>query len=339
MLVILGFYVCLLLFMLKHNKYHYTSFESTSNISIIIPFRNEEDGLKELLISLESQWDPSYGEIIFVDDLSTDNSIKLIKDKNLENSRLVSLNEGTGKKKALKEGISIAKYDRIVQLDADVTLSPNFFEKLIMVRSDYTTGLVKYKEESGWLNLYQRWENLALMFTTRLAILAKVPLMSNGANSNYKNENVDFNHSYASGDDLFNMYSIHKAGGIISFNESTYVETRSASNFEDFVNQRLRWMKKAGGITNQKYRLLSLVLVLSQLSVFYFFIDPSLEFLFLFSFKTVLELAGMMRINKVFKYKGLFPFYFVMLILYPLSIIFLLLMSVFTTVSWKGRRL
>lgn len=339
MLVILGFYVCLLLFLLKYNKYHHQDFEETKEISVIIPFRNEEEGIAELINSLEREWLPAYGEIIFVDDLSTDRSKEFITASKLDNTSVISLSEGTGKKKALKQGISEAKYDRIVQLDADVTLSPGFFKKLIISRSDYTTGLVKYKEESGILNLYQRWENLALMFTTRLAILIKVPLMSNGANSNYRNENVDFNESYASGDDLFNMYSIHNAKGNITFNESTYVETKSASSFEEFMHQRLRWMKKAGGVTKQKYRLLSLLMLFSQLSVFYFFIEPSLEFLFLFLFKTILELQGMLRINKVFKYKGMFPFYFLMLILYPISIIFLLLMSFGVSVSWKGRRL
>lgn len=337
MTIILGIYVCLLLFNLKYNKTKQQSFEITEEVTVIIPFRNEEDKLPFLLNSLKKEWKAEYGEILFVDDHSSDRSSDLIRSYDIDNMQLLSLKDGEGKKQALKLGLKNADFKNIAQLDADVILSENYFEKLIVQGSDYTSGLIKYKEAKGGIALFQKWENLAMMFTSRLAIQINIPLMSNGANSNYKLNNVDYNDSYTSGDDLFNMYSIFKSGGNISFNDQTWIETNSAPDFRSFINQRLRWMKKSGGLNDWKFRALSVLFLFSQISPFLLLINPSIEMTVLVVLKTLLELQGMMNINKILRYKGLFPFYFVMLLLYPISIIFLLLISLFSSVSWKGR--
>ena len=339
MIIVVGLYICLLLFMMKFNTNHEMEFEETKSISVLIPFRNEEDSLPALIQELEKQWLPSYGEIIFIDDHSTDSSKDIVLSSSLVNRSLLSLREGEGKKAALKYALGKVKYTHVSQIDADTVISDNYFEKLLVKRADYTTGLIRYTSESSLINLYQRWENLAMMFTTRLAIQLKIPLMSNGANSNYKTQHVDYNDDYASGDDLFNMYSIFESGGVIAFNDQTWVETKCAPDFKSFFNQRMRWMKKSGGLANFKFRLLSVLLLISQLSPFYIFFDQSYEFIFLVVLKLLLELIGMMSINRKLKYKGLFPFYFVMVLLYPIAIILLLLISFFSSVSWKGRRL
>ena len=339
MIIIVGLYICLLLFMMKFNTNQEMEFEETKSISVLIPYRNEEEGLSALIQELEKQWQPAYGEIIFIDDHSTDGSIQIVLASSLSNMSLLSLNEGEGKKAALKYALAKVKFNHVAQVDADTIVSPDYFEKLLVKRADYTTGLIRYTSERSLINLYQRWENLAMMFTTRLAIQLKIPLMSNGANSNYKTKHVDYNDKYASGDDLFNMYSIFEAGGTIAFNDQTWVETKCAPDFKSFFNQRMRWMKKSGGLSDFKFRLLSVLLLISQLSPFYIFFDQSYEFIFLVVVKLLLELIGMMSINRKLKYKGLFPFYFVMVLLYPIAIILLLLISFFSSVSWKGRRL
>jgi poly-beta-1,6-N-acetyl-D-glucosamine synthase len=339
MIIIVGLYICLLLFMMKFNTNQEMEFEETKSISVLIPYRNEEEGLSALIQELEKQWQPAYGEIIFIDDHSTDGSRQIVLASSLSNMSLLSLNEGEGKKAALKYALAKVKFNHVAQVDADTIVSPDYFEKLLVKRADYTTGLIRYTSERSLINLYQRWENLAMMFTTRLAIQLKIPLMSNGANSNYKTKHVDYNDKYASGDDLFNMYSIFEAGGTIAFNDQTWVETKCAPDFKSFFNQRMRWMKKSGGLSDFKFRLLSVLLLISQLSPFYIFFDQSYEFIFLVVVKLLLELIGMMSINRKLKYKGLFPFYFVMVLLYPIAIILLLLISFFSSVSWKGRRL
>ncbi|MDC3220424.1 glycosyltransferase, partial [Flavobacteriales bacterium] len=266
---------------MKFNTNQEMEFDETKSISVLIPFRNEEDGLSVLIQELEKQWQPAYGEIIFIDDHSNDGSREIVLASSLSNMSLLSLNEREGKKAALKYALARVKFNHVAQIDADTIISPDYFEKLLVKRADYTTGLIRYTSDRSLINLYQRWENLAMMFTTRLAIQVKIPLMSNGANSNYKTKHVDYNDKYASGDDLFNMYSIFQSGGTIAFNDQTWVETKCAPDLKSFFNQRMRWMKKSGGLSDFKFRLLSVLLLISQLSPFYIFFDQSYEFIFL----------------------------------------------------------
>ena len=81
----------------EKNHQHRTSF------TIIIPFRNEEERLPELIESLANiTYDSNRHEIIFVDDESTDNSVailhQMIKEKEmldrisiLQNKRIISM--------------------------------------------------------------------------------------------------------------------------------------------------------------------------------------------------------------------------------------------------------
>ena len=104
-------------------------------LSIIIPAYNEEDNIlplyKEILKNIPKKY--SY-EIIFIDDGSTDSTlknIKAIKDKNIKS---ISFRKNFGKAEGLNTGFKEATGDIIITMDADLQDNPkeipNFIKKI-----------------------------------------------------------------------------------------------------------------------------------------------------------------------------------------------------------------
>ncbi len=102
------------------------------DLSLIIPVYNCEDYISETLDSLIEQCKYNI-EIILINDGSTDRSLEIINNK-LNNSTLkirVICQKNKGVSAARNLGIAFASGDYIAFLDADDTLEPYFFEKII----------------------------------------------------------------------------------------------------------------------------------------------------------------------------------------------------------------
>ena len=94
------------------------------DITIIVPFLNEEDNIerlgRELLLFTEGKPGISF-EIILVNDGSTDSSVNTIKGTKFpEHTRLISFSQNYGSHAALRAGIMHAKGDHITFLYADL---------------------------------------------------------------------------------------------------------------------------------------------------------------------------------------------------------------------------
>ncbi|MGP9692334.1 glycosyltransferase [Psychrobacter sp. AOP30-A2-5] len=92
-------------------------------ISVIVPCYNALSKIEKCIKSLESINFPQNDfEVIFVDDFSSDNTVKYIKDnlKNKNNWRLVELSKNSGSpSRPRNEGINIAKGDYLFFIDCD----------------------------------------------------------------------------------------------------------------------------------------------------------------------------------------------------------------------------
>ncbi len=104
-------------------------------ISIITPVYNEElnikplyDSLKPVLNSIKVKY-----EIIYVDDGSTDDSLKNIKDlrKKDKNVKFIKFRKNFGQTAALNAGLKYATGDYIITLDADLQNDPKDIPRLI----------------------------------------------------------------------------------------------------------------------------------------------------------------------------------------------------------------
>ena len=118
-------------------------------ITIIIPAYNEEESLPHLYERLEKLMN-SMGnyefEILFVNDGSKDNTIKLIKEYREKDNRIsyVDFSRNFGKEIAMIAGLDYAKGDCVIFMDADLQDPPELIPEL-----------VKYWEE-GYDDVYAK---------------------------------------------------------------------------------------------------------------------------------------------------------------------------------------
>ena len=119
------------------------------NVSLVIPLLNEAESLPELyhwIVRVVQSNSYSY-EIIFVDDGSTDDSWKIIKDlseKDL-NVKGIRFQQNFGKSQALHAGFAMANGDVIITMDADLQDSPDEIPELYnMIEAQH------YQLVSGW---------------------------------------------------------------------------------------------------------------------------------------------------------------------------------------------
>jgi glycosyltransferase involved in cell wall biosynthesis len=117
-------------------------------ISIIIPLLNEEESLNLLAAEIRKGVKPVQldFEVIFVDDGSTDNSLKVIKEiaRGDKKFKYISFQKNFGKAAALQTGFRNATGDVVITMDADLQDDPNEINNLVKKLEE------GYDLVSGW---------------------------------------------------------------------------------------------------------------------------------------------------------------------------------------------
>lgn len=167
-------------------------------ISVIIPFLNEEETLVMLYNQVLEQFRrlSVNGEIIFVDDGSTDNAYNILKalSKNDEKLRLIKFRRNFGKAAALSVGFEMAKGEIVITMDADLQDDPEEIGKFI---SKINEG---FDVVSGWK--VKRYDPLSKtipskLFNKTISILSGVKLHDfNCGFKAYRNEVIKGIHIY-----------------------------------------------------------------------------------------------------------------------------------------------
>ena len=118
------------------------------NFSVVIPLYNEEESLRELTEQLKNTLVKMGGnyELIFIDDGSTDNSFKVLRDIHHRNHRVkvIRFRRNYGKSAALMVGFQKAQGEFIITMDADLQDDPSEIPNLI---KEIKSG---YDVVSGW---------------------------------------------------------------------------------------------------------------------------------------------------------------------------------------------
>lgn len=110
-----------------------------AQVAVVIPVYNEEANLSALmkrLMPVMQSMGKSF-EIIFIDDGSIDNSLKILKDftKNAQ-VKVVELTRNYGQHAAILAGFSIVNAEIIITMDADLQNPPEEIPKLVKVMED-----------------------------------------------------------------------------------------------------------------------------------------------------------------------------------------------------------
>lgn len=116
----------------KHPRKPLLKFKKTS---VVVPLFNEEESLRTLtqeIVKAFQQIKMEY-EIIFVDDGSTDGSLRILKDLKQQNNHIkyISFRQNYGKAAALQVGFEEVKGDAVITMDADLQDDPSEIPNLL----------------------------------------------------------------------------------------------------------------------------------------------------------------------------------------------------------------
>ena len=134
-----------------------------TKISIVVPLYNEEGNVEELhkkIVKSCNQLKKGY-EIIFVDDGSTDKTVKLVK--KLSPLKLIELRKNFGQTAAFDAGFKEAKGEIIITMDGDLQNDPNDIPLLLKKMGegfDVVSGWRKNRKDSIEKKIFSRSANI-----------------------------------------------------------------------------------------------------------------------------------------------------------------------------------
>ncbi len=107
--------------------------DGKNGLSIIVPFLNEEDGILLCCKALEQYANELTFplEVIFVDDGSTDQSVKILKEYKFEyvsSAKIVQLSKNYGSHAAIRSGVNHASYDACTWMGSDLQEPKEFLQ-------------------------------------------------------------------------------------------------------------------------------------------------------------------------------------------------------------------
>jgi glycosyltransferase involved in cell wall biosynthesis len=345
-----------------------------TKFSIVIPFRNEAQALPVLIKSLKQNKYPSDKfELIFVDDDSKDDSVKIINDfldkpldeACLERSRKArpdiqilknNRKSGSPKKDAVETAINQANFDWILTTDADCHIAQDWLQTFDAFIQQYQPKLiaapVTYSVDKTLLEQFQLLDLLSLQGSTIGGFGIDKPFMSNGANLCYEKQaffainGFKGNEHVASGDDIFLLEKMtDKYPDKVYFlkSDTVIITTKPERTLKKLFSQRIRWAAKATSYKNNFSKLVSIAVFSMNLLLILFFLGSIMGyyawqfFIIVFLIKFCLDFMLLFKTAIFFKQQSVLKHYFWSSLVYPIFIIFIALSSFTSNYSWKGR--
>ena len=336
-----------------------------SNITIVIPARNEEQNIKHCLSDIRKQNFPlGKIEVIVVDDYSKDDTAtlasSLIKTYGL-NGKVLKMgainHELPFKKGAITEAIKIASHDLIITTDADCRMGPEWLSAFVAYYDRYTpkmiAGPIGYLKGNGLISQLQSLECAGLMLATGGGFNGQFPIMANGANLCYEKQAFQKvagylnNEDTASGDDLFLLMKFKKQfKGNLHFIKSpeAMVYTQPLNSFMSFWMQRKRWASKSRQCKDLHFLIIGSIVLGANLILLFglpiSILVPSIFsslFIFIFGSKLIVDFCFLFFATKFQNNKNLMVIFPIGAILNTLSVSIFGLTSWFGKYNWKGR--
>lgn len=332
-------------------------------ISIIIPFRNEEENIVANLMSIESQLYPlDKYEVIYINDFSDDHSLEILKEHiKKHNIKVLSVPEdysiNAHKKRAIRYGIENAVGNIIVTTDADCFYNEEWLQSMMYSFDSLTgfvSGPVEFVSEEKLFSIFQKLEFAGLVLSGAGLIGSGHPTICNAANIAYRKKVFDEvggfsdNMNLSSGDDELLMQKIAKDSDFkVKFcvDEKAIVKTAANKTIGDFFQQRRRWASK-GLFYADKSLVLRLILIYAfYLGLFaQLILGLTVDQTFLLSFLLSILLKFIFEFRILFRGKSLLfndlklSYLFIAEIIQIPYIIYTGLIGAFGNYFWKSRK-
>lgn len=223
------------------------------DVTLIVPFRDEESTLPSLLKDLRKQ-KKLPKKFLFIDDHSTDEGSALVRNHlNEFDLEVLGLpDDQFGKKKAIQFGIAKVQTTYCVTLDADVDLGQDYFKSMELLEdADMWILPVRMSGNSFFAQLASIDVTLSNILNRAFSVLRR-PVLASGANLLFKAESYrelsrTDHFDLLSGDDMFLLRDFRQAGGDIrvTSDQRLTVSTDAPASMSAWLDQRVRWISKA----------------------------------------------------------------------------------------------
>ncbi|WP_343589823.1 glycosyltransferase [Flavobacterium sp.] len=340
----------------KVKKYPKTDLKPQTSFTIVVPFRNEEENLPNLLNSISNlNYPTDLFEVILVDD----NSIEKFQVLNskfqvsiIDNIRV----SNSPKKDAITTAMQHVKTDWVITTDADCIVSENWlltFDNYIQENKvSMLAGAVTYKCENSFLDHFQQLDLTSLQGATIGSFGLNNGFMCNGANFAYTKtlfeslNGFEGNDEIASGDDVFLLQkTIEKFPNEVHYlkAEEAIVITRPTENWKPLFYQRVRWAAKTSSYKSTFGKFLGLIVFFGNLSFvigFFLFLFGvwSYPIFLLFAFSKFFIDFVLLLITNQFLRKTRIKSLLLSSLLYPFFSSAVALYSLVGSYEWKGRQ-
>ena len=326
-------------------------------LSIVIPVRNEQAGIRHLLEDIRDQSYQNF-EVIVVNDHSRDNTADIVLDFTPQDPRFRFLaSRGEGKKAALTTGINASRGEIIVTTDGDCRVNVDWLKAVQKYFQNPDTkmvfGAVKL-EGSSFFSVLQSHEFLSLVGTGAATMWYGVPSMCNGANLAFRKSIFFEVGGYAnnlhipSGDDEFLMrkiFQLYPKGIYFLWDSKGVVKTKASMDLKEFVHQRVRWAGKWKHNVSSTNAILAIFIFCFQISVILLAVGLAMGWIgiglgaSLFFLKLIVDGIFLRKIADFVKAPWKWPAFVFLQIFYPIYAVAIALISSFGTFEWKGRKL
>lgn len=313
-----------------------------SQISVVIPFRNEASNIPNLLASIK-QLTHLPLEFIWVNDHSEDTSLDTLKNLPPNHQLLHLPKDQTSKKAAIRVGITHAKGSYILTWDTDIQVPKTYFEHLQKTPiSALSIFPVCMQANSIWELFYE----LDYYFLSSINVAVSGftnPIVASGANLLFEKESFlacDSIHQHqhiASGDDQFLLDDFKKAGKtmqVIPINELC-VTTETPNSLKSFMQQRLRWIGKSSKIKDTTTFVISSVGIVYLVLFIFLLFTPF--WLYVLPAKIIVDLLIFLPYLHRLNRKKTTWFLPIFTCIYPIYFLTIVLFRLGMKTQWKGR--
>ena len=364
---------CVLILLYRHwfirlKEFQYSKDQKPqTSFTIIVPARNEEKHIGQLINALMQQDYPSdLYEVILINDHSTDETERIIAEAvhQFPNVKLLNLTDhiegqllNAYKKKSIEIAIGKSSGEWIITTDADCTMGQDWlraFDTFITKTNTlFVAAPVMFTNDDTLLSRFQLLDFLSLQGITAAAVSAGFQAMCNGANIAYKKSVFEEVGGFtgiedlASGDEMLLMNKVKQQYptriGYL-FSKDALVCTAPMPDWRRFINQRIRWASKAETYKDRKIFWTLMLVYLLNVMLLVIFVAATFNqngfnyWIILICIKTLVELSFMLPVAHFYdqtEVLGWFPF------MQPLHVLYTVVagwLGKFGSYQWKGRK-
>ncbi|MEP6732646.1 MAG: glycosyltransferase [bacterium] len=308
----------------------------TPGVSVIVPAYNEEKVIVQTISSLLNQRYAGELQIVVVDDGSSDDTAAICQEAYGRHSQVTVLRtENGGKASALNYGITHARHEIVIGLDADTVFDDDTVAELIQPLEDPRVAAVAGNAKVGnRINLVTRWQALEYVTSQNLdrrafSLLDCITVVPGAVGAWRRSVVLEVGgfqeDTLAEDQDL--TLAMRRAGYSVAYADGAVAYTEAPDTLRGLAKQRFRWSfgtlqctwKHRDAFFRRKYGSLGWV-ALPNVFLFQLLlpaISPVADFMFLYSIVSVYINAGnhkvddrltyaLVDLEKVFAYYAVF---------------------------------